>query len=47
MHKEEKKLDFSEGAATKEPMNIDEDGFVEGPVHATNTDEKDSHNIST
>ena len=47
MHKEEKKGDVSEGGSISEPRNIDEDGFVEGPVHTTNTDEKDSHTIST
>ena len=47
MHKEPKKVDFSEGDASAEPRNIDEDGFVEGPVHTSNTDEKDSHTIST
>ena len=47
MHKEPKKADFSEGEASAEPMNIDEDGFVEGPVHTNDSDLKDSHTIST
>ena len=47
MHKEPKKVDSSEGEASLEPRNIDEDGFVEGPVLTTNTDKKDSHTIST